>query len=810
MARDLDHLDLPQVQTPIARKRHGGGANKKRSDPSRHAKLLEDQTAEVLRVAARPRPVGARPALIFKLALDAKSDITEENLGRFGLTVVARDEKKVLVVFASDGDLAEFRSRVASYGSPDGPAYGEVGNIEALAPITPEDRTGRRLARAPLAPTDSGVPMDVELWHPGSAADARDRLDELRIMIDAAPVPGRVSDHFVGADLIVVRCHLDAPLVEMLLRTDIVREVDRVPEAAIARVQTIGTTADQLPPIQPAADGAAGVLIIDSGITANHPMLAPAVGDAQVFPEELGQVDGLGPADGDQRLGGHGTAVAGFAAWGKPHEALRAPSLQAEVALFSARVCDADGKYDPDLLVEHQLEAAITYFAANYPECRVVNISLGDDRLVYARGNRQTRLAARIDELAYLLRERGLLFVISAGNFEHRPEAADHQSHVRDYPAYLSGPRAKLIEPATAALALTVGGLSGGGQAAVMSYQAGRRTIAGTLGYPSPFTRTGPGVGAMIKPEFVEQAGDFVYDPAAPAKLVTTDPGAGLPTTNRGFAPPSGRLMRAVAGTSYAAPAVAHAAARLFNRFPDASPNLVRALLADSARLPDDRPDGLAGSHDEETVLNTYGYGQPNFERAAYSATNDALLVAEASIAPDSFQLFEIPFLPSDFMTRGDREISISLAFDPPTRQTRGDSYLGLAMEFHLFRNSSREAVAAAFRDWEAAPAEGSEIMLTSALGKIKGRQKIDLSPGVSIRRRGTLQRGVHRSRSANWDYDGGPLVLAVSCLRKWAPPEVSLQPYAVVVSLRHSDPRVDLHAPIRARLQPRQRARIR
>jgi hypothetical protein len=768
---------------------------------------LAAEADEIERVQRRrTRPAGVSPALIFKLRLHPKGDLDEAMLDRFGLTLVARDEDKTLVVFASDEHLAAFRERVATFGSQTGPKYGEVGNIESLEAITPEDRTGRRLAAEPIDPDEDAVPVDVELWHPGTAGGALERVNELRALVEP---DGRVTDHYIGNDLLVARCHVDSSLVARLLEVDYVREVDRIPAAAIGRLQALGVGADDLPEIADAPDDAVGVLILDTGVTANHPLLASAVGDAQAFPEELGDRDGYGASDGDQRLHGHGTAVAGFAVWGRPHEVVTGDQTQAQVALFSARVLDEQAQYDPNLLVEHQLEDAITYFVDNYPQCRVINLSLGDDRLVYEPRRRQTRIAARIDELAYDLQARNVLFVVCTGNYEHEPE--DDADHVDQYPQYLLGGRAALIEPSTAALAVTVGGLAGGGRPLRLAEAAGRRAIAGAEGFPSPFTRTGFGVGQMIKPEFVEAAGDYVYDPSLPVKLDATDPGLGLPTSNRDFGPPGGQIMRAVNGTSFAAPAVAHAAAQLFNRYPTATSNLIRALLADSARLPESRPIPLNGDHDDDRVLRVFGYGRPSLERAADSAENDVLIVAEQTIEPDAYQLFEIPFLPADFLAlTGERWISVSMAFDPPTRQTRGDSYLGLSMRFHLFRNSTLDEVSAAFRDWKAAPAGSTEQQLDRSLSKIASRQKVELLPGARLRAKGTLQRGLRQVKHATWDYDGGPLILAVSCLRHWAPPELNAQRYAIVASIKHGDNDARLHTPLRARLSARPRARVR
>jgi len=121
-------------------------------------------------------------------------------------------------------------------------------------------------------------------------------------------------------------------------------------------------------------------------------------------------------------------------------------------------VTDEHNQYDPDELLENQLAQAIRYFVNAYPNCKVINISLGDDRLIFREGQKQFALAARIDELAYEYQHKNLIFVISAGNFDY--DGGSEELTWRNYPAYLLHDEARIIEPATAAIALTVGSLS--------------------------------------------------------------------------------------------------------------------------------------------------------------------------------------------------------------------------------------------------------------------------------------------------------------------------------------------------------------
>lgn len=122
------------------------------------------------------------------------------------------------------------------------------------------------------------------------------------------------------------------------------------------------------------------------------------------------------------------------------------------------------------------------------------------------------------------------------------------------------------------------------------------------------------GVNGAIKPDVVDSAGDCRFQNGS----IRDQPVyAGIPSISKKFAPPEGRLFRMVAGTSFAAPRIANLAARLFRQFPSASSNLVRALIASSARVPDSRPQSLESLDVTDTqIQRLYGYGQPSYERA--------------------------------------------------------------------------------------------------------------------------------------------------------------------------------------------------
>ena len=179
-------------------------------------------------------------------------------------------------------------------------------------------------------------------------------------------------------------------------------------------------------------------------------------------------------------------------------------------------------------------------------------------------------------------------------------------------------------------------------------------------------------------------------------------------------------------------------AAQLFTKFPNATPNLIRALIANSARLPLEIPDEFKYTNkdkakDKMKRLQIYGYGQPNYDVAAYSTDNYVVLQEEGSITVGEFTIYEIPPLPNNFLeTKGDRKISVTLAFDPPTRHTRGDSYLGVTMEFSLFRNIDADNLKNAFV--KASKDQDTENLIEISLKNLKKKFKsitVDLFPGT-------------------------------------------------------------------------------
>lgn len=460
-----------------------------------------------------------------------------------------------------------------------------------------------------------------------------------------------------------------------------------------------------------------------------------------------------------------------------------------QLTLYSARVLNDQCQFDDEYLITSQMRDAIRYFRDTYG-CKVFNISLGDDRLPY-RGGKVGPWASILDTLA---RELNVVIVVSAGNYTHDPgEGNSPDVHVQDYPRYVLYDEARVIEPATGAIVLTVGALAHAANVPSGSADDVSLQPIALESQPSPFTRSGPGLGGAIKPELCEFGGNCAYDGTIRTVRKNLHE-LSVVSLNREYVT---RLFTTDVGTSFAAPRVAHAAARLLETYPDASANLIRAFLAASASVPEPSLRALKPLG-EEAVLRVCGYGRPDLEYAQASDENRVVLYADSELAFDNFHIYEIPIPGELINSKETRSITVTLAFDPPVRHSRFD-YLGVKMSFRLIRGKTLEDIAEAFR--QRARNEEAVDRLSST------RYDCGMIPKSGVREGSTLQRATFSMRKTLPPEYGDTYYLVVRCERKWAKDEHAPQRYAVVVVIKHSA-HVNIYNRIRDRLVIRLRPR--
>ena len=782
---ELPHLILPRAEVDMERRKRPGFGGSVPRDQRRQAQKIRQDVENTLIEQARLRAIVVDPRLIIRVR--TAQLVIEEEWERAGLIVLGQDDRDSVVLFSSDGELTEFRRRLESYDAPipagqKNPLYSNlIGAIEEFRQITPADRIGSALREEGFDTIDSFEDdrtflIDVELWETGTQTQ---RINEVELLgVELNRQGAEITDRYVGHTFTVIRVEGRGEAVRLLLELPSVRLIDLPPQVDIDVEQLLDTTIVDLGTVEPPDIDAPFIGILDSGVNNAHPLLADVVIDRIAVPATLGLSDDYG----------HGSKVSGLAAYGDVRACLEAGRFKSSARLLSGKVVNAEGKFDDRRLITSQMSEVVREL--NGRGCRIFNISLGDRTKVYG-GGKVGAWTAVLDELA---RELNVLFVVSAGNYRHSVQRGPDE-HLTNYPDYLLEAPSRIVEPATSASVLTVGAIA---SAAVLGERlpgdVSLRPIA-RMGEPAPFTRAGFGVADALKPDLCDDGGNNFYDGAtqdlarrAQSEILTT------------FSRYLERLFTTAIGTSYAAPLVAHKAAVVLRAMPEASANLLRALLVNSARVPEPALSRLAPLGDEG-VLRLCGFGIANETRAATSDSNRVVLYADDEIGMDRFYVYEIPVPPVYTTTKGRRYIRVTLAFDPPTRHTRA-AYLGVEMSFRLVRGKSLEEVQEHYRKRSVAE-EGAHP-------DIKGRHNCNFDAGPNFRERGTLQSAVFVMQRNPPSEDGNTYYLVVRCERQWFPDELAMQRFAVVVELGHVQ-NIDLYERIQERVEaPRVRIRER
>ena len=604
---------------------------------------------------------------LIKIELTEK--VSPEDISRAsgGLEIVSQEEGTLVLAFATEDELEAFEAKLGQLATGGQVTYQTL--MYALRSFdrwTPRDRTGWALRRDGF-PRDEPFLIDAELWPLARGNEAL----RLRSAFEAwvQDNGGEILDSVRQPYLCVYRIRCRRSLANNLLRHRDIRTVDLPPRIGMELALAF-TPVQALEQIPSPPEDAPGIAVLDSGIVAGHPVLGPAVGDAQSF------IPGVSEADEH----GHGTFVSGIALYDDVADRLRNQVFIPELRIFSGRILDEHNRGDP-YLIENQMEKAVRYFVAEYG-CRIFNVSYGDLNKPYT--NRHVAgVAVTLDALS---RELDVLFVVPTGNYEGDDTGPSDWSG--EYPGYLTTDASTLLDPAPALSALTVGSLARNERNSRWPNDPGYRPVA-RADQPSPFTRHGPSVNGAIKPDVVDYGGNMMLDARAGGRPMTGAHGVGELSTSNTFA--AGQPFAEDSGTSFAAPRVANAAAHVLKEYPDASVDLCRALLVAHARTPSACLELFAG--DDNALRNLTGYGLVD-RSALYRSLEDCVtLLAEDTIENQRHHFYEL-LVPAEFWSPGrrEREITVALAYRPSVRTTRID-YRAAAISFKLVQAGSLDEV---------------------------------------------------------------------------------------------------------------------
>ena len=796
----MPHIRLPRFSDE---ERHATGRSRElpNRNQARHGASLKRELNNAIREneaerANRPAnlpPLPDQVQLILKSATTAsgKPLLEREAIPKgWKLEVVEQRRDGSLVTLSRDPKVSQLEAAIEHFRLDERTSSGRrkagvrpVFELEEVTRPQNLDKMGDELALTTLAPAANYL-VDVEVAAGRETEDGEQRRNEFGNYLRNGHAQIIGNGPRVGNDYAVYRVRASGAMVtDMLNSHPFVSFVDLPPVVEREGIELHNIDEPNLPNFRTPAPDDPVVTVIDAGLIPQQPLIEPAVRD-----QRHRSFIGGTTLDGGQH--GHGTAITSIVALGSLREALLVgPNPNKPVRVLLTRLLD-DQTLVPQTAVVHEIIPSIATYALQEHNSRVFNHSVAS-RAPFNRA-RMSVWAEMLDDLTFDNGGEGFLFIVASGNIDGQltPTLAQvNQWTVQPgHPTYLLEERCRLRNPSQAINALTVGAyvpvaLANFHQAQAFGYQPVAQNSS-----PSPFTRTGLGFLDEIKPEVVEEGGNWYLDDGN--RLVTTRPQYSDVAVANAFYATEGRLVRFTTGTSVAAAKVSHLCGRISEQLPGASVDLIRALVVCSATWPQ-----RLGSL--ENTVRLFGYGVPDPKRALNPGGERCLIVIEDEIQIGHAQFFRIPFPTNLFDANPELmlRVSVCLSFRPPVRKTNA-KYRGTILEWNF---SKRDEALAQFRKRCATKQsdENDEGIEEQPIGDW------NWTIGKRLRTRGTAQKDWFEAAAADFSDE---LFFAVIGRRGWLSKEKQdegfSQRYAVAISIEVIGAAIPIHEEIEARVR--------
>lgn len=257
--------------------------------------------------------------------------------------------------------------------------------------------------------------------------------------------------------------------------------------------------------------------VFDVGVPEHHPYLESFRRGIYIDPEVV-------PGQGAD----HGSLVASRVVYGDFQYSA------GQIPAGTCRFLDVNVSHDPTHVDDKALFEALTAVARAYPDVRVFNLSFGSFQpLASCAPVLRREKLLQVEELDNFAFQNDVVIVVAAGN------AVPGTVPSPAYPSHVDVPDWALGSWASGFNTLKCGSYVGSAQPS---------GLAKTVGWPSPFTRIGPGIADAPVPDFSASGGDA-------ATNYKYAPGLGVWCCN------ASGLWEDQCGTSFAAPLLAREAA---------------------------------------------------------------------------------------------------------------------------------------------------------------------------------------------------------------------------------------------------------
>lgn len=413
---------------------------------------------------------------------------------------------------------------------------------------------------------------------------------------------------------------------------------------------------------------APAVCLIDSGVNNGHPLLNEALSDDDCDAYER---DRFGVND----LDGHGTRMAGLALYGDLTPLLPSPfPLTLEHRLESIKMIPRSGKVHEKIhyafVTLECLARPETWKSGDRPRVYCLTITSNDDLDRGRPSAWSAALDAAILNEAQNQQDAPRLVCVSAGNIDRQKITGSLSINDSEF----------CHDPAQSWNSITVGAYTERDIPDPEDFP-GWAPLAqpGTL-CPSSTTDVNWDNNWPIKPDIVMEGGNYITHPEHPGQADTPDCLQLLTTHHR----LNERMFATIGDTSAAAALAARFCAIIQADNPRRWPETIRALLIHSAewtpqmtnwKNPGIKPKNLNKSN-ALRLLQRYGYGVPNLQRALRSAKSAVTLIAEETFQPfdtnkkiHGYHRYRLPIPAEELQKYGEKNarmrVTLSYYIDP-------------------------------------------------------------------------------------------------------------------------------------------------
>lgn len=494
-----------------------------------------------------------------------------------------------------------------------------------------------------------------------------------------------IGPYIDDVDSFSVRITIDGDgLRDLVENFGYIFEVTEAPEVKMESSEKAISQVDNNLIIDAPIAGSPILCVIDSGVQENHKYLAPAIlADDSVclVPNEISTNDEYGKGG---ITGGHGTRVAGAMLY--HNDIPTTGNITLPFFIRNARILNASNLLPMDTNPNQVITDIINAFFVNATDkTKVYNHSIGEGTPFDGEQfKHMSSWAAKIDSLSY---DYDVLFIQSAGNI---PEDAIKGMIIglnKPYPSYFSEKPTRLSNPAQSLQALTVGSISHS------DFENADYITIGKRNEISSFSRIGPGIWDSIKPDVVEYGGTHIINKGDNELTTTEDSCTDLIRTS----PQGPAHAKDGIGTSFAAPKVAYIAGAIQKVLPNASALLYRALIAQSARLPQDI--SRMTTEQKQMIMRQMGYGLPDVQKATQNNDYRATFVTNTNIEIGAGEAHIYPIcIPDTLRNIGEDYnilVEITLSYVAKPRRTRRGvrSYMSTWLDWVCSRIGETEDV---------------------------------------------------------------------------------------------------------------------